>query len=259
MEYLRVRWIHPLSNEPVLLLSELDSDRYEVRKIEVFRDGRMGFASEAESAHGSRLGEAAVPPANEIAADPEFLIQSTSAEEFENAWRAAKAGENWSVLDPTRMSASPYPEQVDCIWLAVDRAGHVAAFATAGVGPIPRSVLEEVHTLRALELQVVDLPRVSAARLLVSYKRPDDFIGFAERGIFAYDWTDVHRTQLNQIGAYELVAVPANPLGIADLPQPIAVQALKSKLEGTAFAGANLLDIRRLLSCVEGQPACRAR
>lgn len=45
MEHLKVRWIHTHVDEPVLLMSELNSDRYEVRKVEVYADGRMGFAS----------------------------------------------------------------------------------------------------------------------------------------------------------------------------------------------------------------------
>jgi len=43
MQYLKVRWIHPSQEDPVVLLSELDSDRYEVRKIEIFADGRIIF------------------------------------------------------------------------------------------------------------------------------------------------------------------------------------------------------------------------
>jgi hypothetical protein len=33
----------------VILRSELDDERYEVRKVEIFSDGRMGFASEREA------------------------------------------------------------------------------------------------------------------------------------------------------------------------------------------------------------------
>src|SRR5258705_13531981 len=43
MQYIRVRWKHALPDEPVELLSELDSESWEVRKVEVFRDGRLGF------------------------------------------------------------------------------------------------------------------------------------------------------------------------------------------------------------------------
>ncbi len=44
MKYIRVKWNHLFSDEPVLLFSELDDARWEVRKIEVFRDGHQGYA-----------------------------------------------------------------------------------------------------------------------------------------------------------------------------------------------------------------------
>lgn len=44
VEYLKVRWFHENSDEPVVLMSELDASRYEVRKVEIFADGRIGYA-----------------------------------------------------------------------------------------------------------------------------------------------------------------------------------------------------------------------
>ena len=38
-----------------------------------------------------------------------------------------------------------YPEEVDFAWLAVDRDDHVAAFVTAGCGPIPVNFLNVEH------------------------------------------------------------------------------------------------------------------
>jgi len=89
--YLKVRWKHDYPVEPVLLLSELDADRYEVRKVEVFADGTMGYASEESNAHGTQLGEVPVPMEGEISADPQFAIEAVTAEEFERLWEAALA------------------------------------------------------------------------------------------------------------------------------------------------------------------------
>jgi len=36
MEYLKVHWKHDYPNEPVLLYSERDDERREVRKVDVF-------------------------------------------------------------------------------------------------------------------------------------------------------------------------------------------------------------------------------
>jgi len=84
--YIRVRWLHDLDDEPVDLWSELDGERFEMRKLEAFRDGRVGFASATESAHGTQLGSIPVPPLNEIAREPEFAPEEVSQEAFEIRW-----------------------------------------------------------------------------------------------------------------------------------------------------------------------------
>lgn len=44
MQYIKVKWVHPPNEYPVMLYSELDDRRYEIRKVEVFADGRMQYA-----------------------------------------------------------------------------------------------------------------------------------------------------------------------------------------------------------------------
>src|SRR5262249_20308087 len=86
-----------------------------------------------------------------------------------------------------------FPHGWDYAWLAVDACGHVAIFTNAGVGPIPVAVLADRKTADRAEELVRQLPERGGCELLVSFPRPDDFIGFARRGLFAYDWTDVSR------------------------------------------------------------------
>ncbi len=86
MKYIRVKWEHTFDNEPVELISELDEALQEVRKIEVFRDGRKGFASKAESTGGTRLSLESLPSLAEIASDPQFKPAEISKREFEEAW-----------------------------------------------------------------------------------------------------------------------------------------------------------------------------
>jgi Domain of unknown function (DUF6881) len=86
MRYLRVEWVHSDPDDPVTLYSELDDEGWEVRKVEFFRDGRAGFASESETAGGTELGEKPVPPLEEIAADSQFRPASITREEFEKVW-----------------------------------------------------------------------------------------------------------------------------------------------------------------------------
>ena len=86
--YIRVDWLHSSSDEPIELWSELNADREEVRKVESWADGRVGYASLDREAGGTRLGEGPVPPLREIAADPQFRPQTITQSEFEECWRA---------------------------------------------------------------------------------------------------------------------------------------------------------------------------
>ena len=63
------------------------------------------------------------------------------------------------------MDTRTYPEGIDCIWLASDRAGHVGAFITAGRGPIPAEALRsDTVAVDDMEDHLVELPRVSQSR-----------------------------------------------------------------------------------------------
>ena len=73
-------------DEPIELFSELDSARYEQRKVEVFADGRRGFANAHHCSADTGLSYESVPPLAEIARDAEFTPREISREEFEAAW-----------------------------------------------------------------------------------------------------------------------------------------------------------------------------
>lgn len=148
----------------------------------------------------------------------------------------------------------PYPDGVDCVWLAADRDGHLGAFITGGVGPIPVQALNFEHaSIEETEERICELPRVSSARLLVVVKRPDDFIALAERGVFVYDWSDVHRPARESIHAYEPVAAPTKPITVDALPDEIAALVEGIILEYVAFADGQALDIRAHMNCQEGE------
>lgn len=86
--YIRVRWLHDFEDEPVDLWSELDGERFETRKLEIFRDGSIGFASATEATDRTRLGQIAVPPIDEIGQNPQFGAEEVSKEAFERRWSA---------------------------------------------------------------------------------------------------------------------------------------------------------------------------
>jgi hypothetical protein len=86
MEYIDVSWRQNNEDYPVRLVSEIDDNRYEIRKLEFFTDGRVGFASRTHRSAGTELGDQAVPPLTQINADPEFDGIAIIASEIESLW-----------------------------------------------------------------------------------------------------------------------------------------------------------------------------
>ncbi len=86
MRYLYVKWVHKNHEDPVHLYSEIGDDGYETRKVEVWADGRKGFADAHEEKGGTDLGTMQVPSLKEIAAQPEFQPKEITAEEFQKIW-----------------------------------------------------------------------------------------------------------------------------------------------------------------------------
>ncbi|MHC2467099.1 DUF6881 domain-containing protein [Bradyrhizobium embrapense] len=70
MTYLKVRWIHAYADEPVLIYSELDHEHWELRKVEIFPDGRIGYANDKVEVGDTGLGQMPLPSVEEIAAIP---------------------------------------------------------------------------------------------------------------------------------------------------------------------------------------------
>ena len=81
-----VAWKHDFEAEPVRLLSVLDSNRYEIRKLEFFRDGRVGFADGKRTALGTQLGLLPVPALTAINTDPQFEARETTMKAFDTLW-----------------------------------------------------------------------------------------------------------------------------------------------------------------------------
>lgn len=91
MKYVKVQWHHEFPDEPVVMYSEIDDERWEVRKVEVFRDGHSDWADRDTSRGTSMLGEIPFPPLAEIAAEGGFTPEEIDAEQFEAVWRRALA------------------------------------------------------------------------------------------------------------------------------------------------------------------------
>jgi uncharacterized protein DUF6881 len=100
MEYIRVDWHHDFPQEPIILYSEMNENRWEVRKVYIFRDGPPGIASATKSTRDVMLGEGPIPPISEIASDSQFEPREITKEEFEEVWSRAiqllSQGSTWS-------------------------------------------------------------------------------------------------------------------------------------------------------------------
>lgn len=85
--YIDVTWSHAESDYPIRLVSEIDADGYETRKLEFFLDGRVASASSREDDFSdTRLGEVPVPSLLEINSDPQFEGIAIVAAAFEALW-----------------------------------------------------------------------------------------------------------------------------------------------------------------------------
>ncbi|GAA6167315.1 DUF6881 domain-containing protein [Sessilibacter corallicola] len=87
--YIYSKWKNSPAGSPVEFYSELDSARYETRKVEIFQNGKICYASKAKSTGETRLGITPVPPIAEIMSQPEFDIKTITKQEFENMWQQA--------------------------------------------------------------------------------------------------------------------------------------------------------------------------
>lgn len=92
MDYLHVRWQHDAADAPVDIYSELDDDRWEVRKVEVFPDGTRHYADDWRSTGRTGLSEVPLPSFEELAAQRVLTPAVIDGAEFERMWKLATEG-----------------------------------------------------------------------------------------------------------------------------------------------------------------------
>lgn len=89
LTYIKVHWKHNFSDEPILLFSELDDSRNEIRKVEIYRDDLMGYACEDISRNGTFLSECELPELSVINENTQFEGIEIDKEQFEKMWKKA--------------------------------------------------------------------------------------------------------------------------------------------------------------------------
>ena len=137
--------------------------------------------------------------------------------------------------------AHEYPDGLDAEWIAIDSAGHVAVFFTAGEGPIPDRAFAAMPELgEAPNFNTHQLPKVTHAdRFLTDTGRE-----LAELGLFVFDF-------VNAAQAYTIDASPKHPIAANELPEAFAKVANAVVFNDVDFASSTSLDVRSRFDCHE--------
>jgi hypothetical protein len=89
--YLHTEWIHDNNEYPSHIYSELDEDRYETRKIDLWKDGRIAFAFDDIEYGDTFLGTQPMPLIEDINGIDEWGEEMKAHEitfkEFEQVWQ----------------------------------------------------------------------------------------------------------------------------------------------------------------------------
>ena len=89
MTYILVEWRHNLKDDPIILFSELDSSRREIRKVEEFSNGLKQYADNLSQTGDTRLADLPIPPISEIEKDVQFVPEEITEIEFNKVWNEA--------------------------------------------------------------------------------------------------------------------------------------------------------------------------
>lgn len=87
MQYIKVFWSHFFDTEPIKYYSEIDENRFEVRKIAMFRNGERYHCDSYNPDSTIMLGAVPIPSLAEINKDPQFYATYITAVEFEDVWQ----------------------------------------------------------------------------------------------------------------------------------------------------------------------------
>jgi hypothetical protein len=112
----------------------------------------------------------------------------------------------------------------DLEWFAVDSAGHVGVFCSAGFGAIPLEIFVDEKSYLAAASYFFSLPMRCDFTLHGGSHYPVKtwYESAARRGLFSYDWDSSIAGYFRPDIPYRLIAAPAKPLTIEELPAEIA-------------------------------------
>ncbi len=90
MTYMEIHSLDPSSIWPLYTYSEVDDDRWEKRKVCLYRDGTLELSSSKYDPGLTRLGDQPVLPVEGFAQKRTLEARDITAEEFEALWEKAQ-------------------------------------------------------------------------------------------------------------------------------------------------------------------------
>ncbi len=90
MIYLKVHWSHDSEKQPVAFYCEMEDDRMEIRKVELYADGSLGYANAKRSSGKTTLGALPMPTIAELSASPNYEAHEITRTEFDEIWSLAR-------------------------------------------------------------------------------------------------------------------------------------------------------------------------
>jgi len=86
MKYVHIQWVHDQPDAPTDIYAELDDNRMEVRKVEMFNDGSIGYALEGVSTQSTSLRPSPLPYVSQLNQDPKAMARDMDWHEFDDLW-----------------------------------------------------------------------------------------------------------------------------------------------------------------------------
>jgi len=134
-------------------------------------------------------------------------------------------------------------EDADIDWFATDSDGHILHVASGG-GILPESVAASEEELLELHQYFLTRPETGSAVTVAVEEAADEgsyqgFARYARRGLFSFAKTRLHERADTQ---YYVVARPARPLTLSDLPEQL-VALLRRTHVPISVLEATTLDI----------------
>jgi hypothetical protein len=143
-----------------------------------------------------------------------------------------------------------FPHGLDYAWLAVDAVGHVAMFTNGGQGPIPTAVLADREQSNHAEELIDDLPWRGDDAFPDPRPPTDCYTAFARKGLFAYDWMDVHRAGVDRTLQYELLERPKVPVSVEEMEGAVATLARRVRFEAVRFSESPSIVVWEHVNCI---------